>query len=259
MEREIMLEDKTVLVVEDSSTMRRIIVSIIRDHLGCQHILEAANGREALAIIYSHPIEWIFCDWEMPDMSGHDLLREVRATPSMIDIPFIMITTRKDKESIVAAIQAGASSYIVKPFTPRIITEKVEGIFNQRERRRAERVMAVGDLAVEVVIDGKVSYKAFLKDISVTGAQIQVVRTFSKETAIYDRIGLRFHNSLAQELQIIEVTGVLMRTQAFHNLLLKHDHVRAAFQFLPMDPDQRRLIINFVDSLEQLKCQRNGE
>ncbi|MBB5021569.1 response regulator [Desulfurispira natronophila] len=253
-----MLEDKVVLVAEDSSTMRRIIVSIIRDHLGCQNILEAANGREALALIYSNPVDWVFCDWEMPDMTGHELLREVRGTPSMVDIPFIMITTRKDKESIVAAIQSGASSYIVKPFTPRIITEKVEALLDNQERRRADRVAASGTMAVQLTLKDGTEFAATLMDLSVVGCQVQVSREFSSQCSIYDRMSINLEDTLNYPEGFIETKGVLMRMQAYHNLLLRHDQVRAAFQFLPMEPEQRKQVIALVEALEKAKCQRNG-
>ena len=119
----------TVLIVEDFSTMRRILKNIFKQ-LGYNQILEADDGTTALEMLPNQKIDLIVSDWNMPKMSGLDLLKAVRADDAFKDIPFLMVTAEAQKENIIDAVEAGVSNYIVKPFTAEQISEKLEKIFN---------------------------------------------------------------------------------------------------------------------------------
>ncbi len=115
------------LVVDDFSTMRRIIISILRE-IGFKNIIEADDGTTAWEILQRNDIDFIVSDWNMPKMSGLELLKKVRADKELADIPFIMVTAESQQENIIAAVQAKVSNYIIKPFTPDILQAKINKV-----------------------------------------------------------------------------------------------------------------------------------
>ena len=112
------------LVVDDSITMRRIITNALQ-RIGYTDVVEATNGTEALERL-DQSIGCIITDWNMPNMSGVEFARAVRGTLVGASIPMLMVTTRAAREDIVAAIDAGVNNYILKPFTPSVLKEKIE-------------------------------------------------------------------------------------------------------------------------------------
>jgi len=120
-----------VLVVDDFSTMRRIVKNTLRQ-IGFTNIEEAEDGQKAYDRLIVEKFDFIVSDWNMPNMTGIDLLRKVRATPQIKDIPFLMVTAEAKQENIVEAIKAGVSNYIVKPFTVATLDEKVKKIFKEK-------------------------------------------------------------------------------------------------------------------------------
>ncbi|WP_316900205.1 chemotaxis response regulator CheY [Pseudodesulfovibrio indicus] len=117
-----------VLVVDDFSTMRKIIKNILRQ-LGFNNIVEADDGSTAWEVLNKDNIDFIVSDWNMPTMSGIELLRKVRGSEEYADIPFLMVTAEAQQENIIEAVQAKVSNYIVKPFTPETLGQKIDKIF----------------------------------------------------------------------------------------------------------------------------------
>ncbi|QJB57951.1 chemotaxis response regulator CheY [Pseudodesulfovibrio sp. zrk46] len=117
-----------VLVVDDFSTMRKIVKNILRQ-IGFTNIVEADDGSTAWEVLNKDNIDFIVSDWNMPTMSGIDLLRKVRASEEYADIPFLMVTAEAQQENIIEAVQAKVSNYIVKPFTPETLSQKIDKIF----------------------------------------------------------------------------------------------------------------------------------
>lgn len=114
------------LIVDDSSTMRRIIKNTLQ-RLGYEDILEAEHGLQAWEILDSiDEIKVLITDWNMPEMNGLDLVKKVRADGRFVDIPIIMVTTEGGKAEVITALKAGVNNYIVKPFTPQVLKEKLE-------------------------------------------------------------------------------------------------------------------------------------
>lgn len=118
------------LVVDDFSTMRRIVRNLLKE-LGFTNVEEAEDGAVALTRLKSGGIDFVVTDWNMPNMDGLTLLQSVRADPALKHLPVLMITAEAKKENIIAAAQAGASGYIVKPFTAATLGEKMEKIFDK--------------------------------------------------------------------------------------------------------------------------------
>jgi len=117
-----------VLVVDDFSTMRRIIKNILRQ-LGFTNIVEADDGSTGWDVLNKDRIDFIISDWNMPIMSGIELLKKVRASEEYGDLPFLMVTAEAQQENIIEAVQAKVSNYIVKPFTAETLGQKIDKIF----------------------------------------------------------------------------------------------------------------------------------
>lgn len=116
--------DKTVLFVDDSPTMRRIIMNLLNG-IGFKEIIEAQNGTEALEKLNEKNVDLILTDWNMPEMSGEELVKKVRSDEQYKNVPILMITTRGMKEDVINAIKLGVNGYVVKPFTQEILKSKI--------------------------------------------------------------------------------------------------------------------------------------
>ena len=121
-----------ILIVDDFSTMRRIIKNLLRD-LGFNNTEEADDGNTGLPKLQSGNFDFLVTDWNMPGMTGIDLLRAVRADDKLKTLPVLMVTAEAKKEQIVMAAQAGVNGYIVKPFTAQTLKEKIDKIFERIE------------------------------------------------------------------------------------------------------------------------------
>lgn len=125
-----------VLVVDDMSTMRRILKNVLKQ-IGFSNLVEAENGQDALNKLKVGDIGLIVSDWNMPVMQGIELLRTVRADAELKHLPFLMVTAEAQKENIIEAVQAGVSNYVVKPFTAEALQGKLEKIFAQPQPAKA--------------------------------------------------------------------------------------------------------------------------
>ncbi|PKL87425.1 MAG: two-component system response regulator [Ignavibacteriae bacterium HGW-Ignavibacteriae-2] len=120
--------DLKFLIVDDSLTMRRIVTNSLKN-LGYNDFVEAADGREALDKLEADKtINFVITDWNMPVLSGLDLVKAIRNDPYISNLPILMVTTRGVKEDILQALQARVNNYVVKPFTPQVLSEKIDQI-----------------------------------------------------------------------------------------------------------------------------------
>ncbi len=119
-----------ILVVDDFSTMRRIVRNLLKE-LGYTNVDEAEDGVVAMQRLKGNNFQFVITDWNMPNMTGIELLRAVRADPSLKHLPVLMITAEAKKENIIEAAQSGASGYIVKPFTAGTLEEKLGKVFDK--------------------------------------------------------------------------------------------------------------------------------
>jgi len=117
-----------ILIVDDFATMRRIMKNILKQ-IGFTNIIEADDGTTALAELQKTSVDLIISDWNMPKMTGLDLLKAVRSNDSLKDLPFLMVTAEAQKQNVIDAVQAGVSNYVVKPFTAEAISDKLKKIF----------------------------------------------------------------------------------------------------------------------------------
>lgn len=122
-----------ILVVDDFSTMRRIVRNLLKE-LGFSNVHEAEDGVDALKKLRAETFEFVVSDWNMPNMTGIDLLREIRKDDALKHLPVLMVTAEAKKENIIEAAQAGASGYVVKPFTSVTLDEKLKKIFTTMQK-----------------------------------------------------------------------------------------------------------------------------
>ncbi len=122
--------DLKFLVVDDFSTMRRIVRGLLKE-MGCNNVEEADDGVNALAALKAGKFDFVVSDINMPNMNGFDLLKAIKADDALKHIPVLMVTAEARKEDIVLAAQTGAAGYIVKPFTKATLEEKVQKILQK--------------------------------------------------------------------------------------------------------------------------------
>ncbi|RLB37752.1 MAG: response regulator [Deltaproteobacteria bacterium] len=119
----------TILVVDDFATMRRIVKGVLKK-LGFRNIIEAENGKTALSKLKKEDVGLVISDWNMPEMTGLELLKAVKAEEKFKDLPFIMLTAEGQKDCVIEAVKAGVTNFIVKPFTPDTLKEKLNAVFS---------------------------------------------------------------------------------------------------------------------------------
>lgn len=117
------------LVVDDFSTMRRIVRNLLKE-LGFTNVQEAEDGVDGLNKLRAEAFDFVVSDWNMPNMTGIDMLRAIRSDPALKHLPVLMVTAEAKRENIIEAAQAGASGYVVKPFTAGTLDEKLKKIFS---------------------------------------------------------------------------------------------------------------------------------
>ncbi len=117
-----------ILVVDDFSTMRRIVKNLLRE-LGFTNLDEADDGQTAWPKLKAGDYDFLVTDWNMPGMTGIDLLKTVRANPQTANMPVLLVTAESKREQIIEAAQAGVNGYIIKPFTAATLKEKIDKIF----------------------------------------------------------------------------------------------------------------------------------
>ena len=123
------MADLKILAVDDSPTMRRIIINTLK-RAGFSNVIEAGDGKDALAKLKVEDVNFVITDWNMPEMDGLTFVTTIRGMDQYRTLPILMVTTRSVKDDIVEALKAGVNNYIVKPFTPDTLKDKIEQVLN---------------------------------------------------------------------------------------------------------------------------------
>lgn len=140
---------KAVLIVDDSLTIRQIIKNELRQLGFMEHqIREAGDGKSASDILANTKFDVVISDWNMPKMSGLDLLKHIRSTPKLMDIPFLMLTSEANEENILKALEEGADQYLTKPFKPAMLEETLKKILTAKNVFENKKVLVVDDSPV---------------------------------------------------------------------------------------------------------------
>ena len=123
-----------ILVVDDAPMIRRILKNILKE-MGFNNIEEAEDGQVALQKLRSQKFDFVITDWNMPNLTGIELVQEIRNDPSLKHLPILMVTAEAKKENVILALKTGVNNYISKPFTPDKIKTKIEAIFSAKKNK----------------------------------------------------------------------------------------------------------------------------
>ncbi len=167
------MENINFLIVDDSTTVRKLVKKVIETRFGFNRILEASNGQEALNIIKTKQVDIIISDWDMPKMTGDEFLYEIKNNPKTKHIPFIMMTTHGEKDFIITAIQLGVSHYLVKPFTPAELEDSIRKSWNMATKRSAPRFASLPPHTALIRVNEKLQIPASVVNISRTGVLLR--------------------------------------------------------------------------------------
>jgi CheY-like chemotaxis protein len=228
-----------VLLVDDMSTTRHFIkYGLESNHPGLK-IFEASNGREAQAKLEKEQFDLVLCDWEMPVMTGEELLTWVRTHDTLSKTKFIMITTKSEKESVLRAVQLDVSGYLVKPFTIEGLLQKMADIDNRFDRRKKERVAMSGNVTLT------------FRDCSATGDLVDIslgglLATFPRKNIlpqILDKITVDVKS--VNDKRVAGLEGFIIRIQAA-NAFLDTEYISVAVKFLEFDAQKTTELKGFV-------------
>jgi CheY-like chemotaxis protein len=242
-----MLENTVVLVVDTSRTVRRIVASILQEDLGCKHVIQSESALEAMDHIKSGlvQVDWIFSGWELEGMTGYEFLEKVRKNPSTANIPFVMMTSHDDRESIVKALNAGVTDYLIKPFTHEHFLDDVQRIFALRFRRTHPRYKARDANPVEIVFKDGYAYHGNLMDISINDVLVRTPLFDKGMTQIYDngdvKISLPGGN--------VSLNGSLFRMERMMSKD-RTDLIYSAFEITRIDKANAARLERFIEDLK---------
>ncbi|MBF0291911.1 MAG: response regulator [Nitrospinae bacterium] len=243
-----MLENTISLVVDDSRTVRRIVASILNEDLRCKQVIQCENADEAMALILGGDVkvDWIFSGWELQGMSGYEFLEKVRKNPSTAMIPFVMMTSHDDRESILKALNAGVTDYLIKPFTHERFLEDVQRIFSLRFRRKHPRYRAKDANPVEIVFKDGYPYHGNLMDISVNDVLVRTTLFTKGMTQIYDKADLK----ISMPGGSVSLNGELFRMERMVSKD-RTDMIYSAFEITKIDKASAARLERFIDGLRE--------
>ncbi len=234
-----------VLVVDDVPSMRKFAKFGLEKGFPHVSIDEAASGKEAQSKIEATEYDLVLCDWEMPDIKGYEVLQWLRQHPVAKSMPFIMVTSRNDKESVVKAIEAGANSYVVKPYTAEMLAQKITAVIERFDRRRHERFNATGTAIIhfrDLVARGA------LIDLSLGGLFCTVNR---KEPipAIFEKVLLDI--KLEGNVKSNGLEGFVIRIQAAE-AFIDAEEIKLAFKFMDELPaEKKEELLTLLDAVKE--------
>lgn len=224
-----------ILVVDDASFIRDMVKKHLRDAIPGVEVYDAVDGNRALAAMKSQTMDLILSDWEMPNMSGEELLRAVRANPASAATPFVMISSRGDRTHVVKAVQAGVSDYLSKPFTPEELLRKV---FKQLKLigkepaygPRPAGTQGIAFASVDVLTGGRGAEPAAAAGSGAAAAQPAEKLQKSKATAYKGKAQIRFADNLICPCVAREIS-----LQAMSGLIQRHDKLPRVFDQAAVD------------------------
>ena len=214
-----------ILVVDDASFIRDMIKKHLRDGIPGAQVYEATDGHRAMAALKAQRVDLILSDWEMPNMSGEELLRNLKEQPESAEVPFVMVTSRGDRSHVVKAIEAGAADYLVKPFTPEELLRKVN-----------KQLARIGKLASPAEPHEAAQGVAQHSVSILTAGRAGGAQPASKNKKLKGRAQLRFasrgesETCLLRELSTEQLVGLVKRTDSLPRVF---DQV-----VIDIDPDQ---------------------
>jgi CheY-like chemotaxis protein len=233
-----------VLIVDDVASMRKFLKFGLEKTFPRVTVDEAANGKDAQLKLEKTEYDLVLCDWEMPFMNGEELLTWLRNHPTLSKTPFIMVTSRNDKPSVLKALHGGANSYVVKPFTANSLAQKVMSIVDHADRREQERVEAHG--SANVHFSDRVTVGSLI-DISL-GGLFAVFERKNPIPAIFEKVLIEINFEDSQKVDGLE--GFVIRMQAAE-AFIDSENVKIAIKFLELPDKQKKDLEKILNEIKQ--------
>ncbi|VAX16932.1 hypothetical protein MNBD_NITROSPINAE03-1196 [hydrothermal vent metagenome] len=242
-----MLRHSTVLIVDDTMSIRMFVEKVLRQQLNCADIAQFSSADDAYNYIQSGgEADWIISDWEMPGMKGDEFLLKIRSDHKTSEMPFIIMTSRNDKGALVTAAQAGVSDYLVKPFTAAVLMQKMRKIFLSYERRLLERFKSTKTTMVNLVFEKTRKNDLHLEDVSEGGCLVKSPYfKHSESIYIYDEAEINLYPDLGK----IQLKGELVRIERDRDNIQSRQFIMLAFQFTEIDDKNRMKLKKLVKDL----------
>lgn len=242
-----MLENETALVVDLSAEVREYVASILRHQFHCRRILSAGCRDDVFEILGSgtERIDWIFYDWELPGIQPTELLEEVRRQPGSRAAAVIMMTRHREKSALHEILEAGASEYLIKPFTLSILLFKVRRIGLSEDRRSGERLRVHASQEIDLRFGKATKLAATLLSISPTGCLARAPSFSNRVAQIYDEAQI----TLQTEEGAINLQGELVRLEGDRGAEPSQTHILTAFRFKPLSSDAQKRLKSFMASI----------
>lgn len=240
------MQDVVFLVVDDSQTIRSLVKTAVFSQFGSHHIFTAGNGLQAKEILLSRRVDIIISDWEMPKMSGQELLTFVKENDKLKEIPFIMMTTRGGKESVLEAIQNGVSHYVVKPFTTEKLEDAVRRSWISSRKRREARIAGLPKHALRVAVNGQL-LDGKVRNISRSGALIAM--EYQQALSLFSSAKMHLNMELPDHglAKVHNLIGRIIRIEAQESQNVNNHGCMMAILFEPEKNEQAVLDkLNFL-------------
>lgn len=238
-----------VLIAEDAASMRKFTRFGLEKSFAGIIVDEATNGKEAQSKLEQGDYDLILCDWEMPDLTGDQILQWVRSHPTLSGIPFIMVTSRNDRPSVLKAIEMGANSYVVKPFTAEALAQKIIGIMDRFDRREFERYEAHGEVVFHfrnAIARGK------MIDLSL-GGLLSVLSSKNPLPAILERVAIDITLEAQETVSGLEAFVIrIQAAEAFPDT----EHVKYAVKLLDLDAEKQQGLKRIIETLKSKAAQK---
>ena len=242
-----MLETDNALVVDRSPDVRHYVASILQRQFGCQRVLTAASEEEALEHLRrgTELIDWIFLDWDQSGGDPTQFIADVHKQPGSANAVLIIMTRYRNKEIFDRAMKAGATDYVIKPFTLSILLLKVRRIASSRERRTDAHLRVHASEDVTVKFDSAPEDSGKLVSVSPNGCLIRFCVNSHELLRIYRRATI----TLQTEDGVIALKGELVRLEADRGADPSRDHVLAALRLEPPSDSDRKRLERFIAML----------
>jgi CheY-like chemotaxis protein len=237
------MENIKILIADDSASVRKFLKYSLNNNFPEVAPAEAANGKEAIVKLENERFDIILSDWDMPQLSGLELLKWVRGHPAYNTTPFIMLTTDSDEKSVVKATQAGATAYLLKPIAIDALVTKLTTTINKFNRRRIERFPVSGSAQLRF---GGVECTGNLLDIS-NGGLLGIYKGQDPLPKVLDRVVINIQES---GHNVENVIGFIIRAQAV-DAISSSEYVKIAIKFSDdTKPHNKEKLDQFLSHLE---------
>ena len=230
------------LIADDFATIRNIVVQGLKRNYEDITVEEAKNGKEAQKMMIKNRYDLVICDWELPVMNGEELLKWIRNHRDIDETPFIMLTSRSEKEYVMKAVSTGVDSYLIKPFTIAGLIQKVLATVDNFNRRKSERYEIEGPITVRF---GSHSMTGKLIDIGL-GGLLSVFKRDNAQPAILDTVS--FDLELGQDMIFADMEGFIIRIQAAE-ARLDSEYIKYAIKFMNVNAETESRLLKYLKKI----------